>query len=123
LFRSTGRLWEHLRCRHSIVPDPAFLDGIADGGQETISTPPAIQGNRTVQLDKDGRATGILSFYLKTPARSNVRVSFDFGPWARYGFVKEVFVRDVNGNVSGGKVEQMTRTSASANPIACTWKS
>ncbi len=80
--------------------------GSQTGGQETIATPPAIQGNRTVQLDKDGRATGILSFYLKTPARSNVKVSFDFGPWARYGFVKEVFVRDVNGNVSGGKVEQ-----------------
>ena len=65
-------------------------------------TPSPIQGNRTAQLDKDGRAYGMFSFYLKPPGDVNVRVTFDFGPWAQYGLMKKVMVRDVNGNVMGG---------------------
>ncbi len=71
-----------------------------------FGSPVPINNERTKQKSKDGRASGILSFHLKSPGDVSVNVPIDFGPWARYGHVKQAMIHDVNGYVMGGYVEQ-----------------
>ena len=81
-----------------------------------FGAPVPINNERTKQKDKDGRASGILSFYLKSSGDVSVNMPIDFGPWARYGYVKQAMIHDVNGYVMGGYTEQDDKDIRMAGP-------
>ena len=64
---------------------------------------PSIMGERSTGLKKGGPSDEvILNYWLTVPTYADAGQSFDYGPWADYGYVEKIMMWDVNGYAMGG---------------------
>jgi hypothetical protein len=85
---------------------------LAQGGEDPtgFNAPPPIMDERSGGLKKDEMSGGarILNYWLTVPGDVRIGQTFDYGPWANYGYVEKAMMWDVNGYVMGG----YTKTTA-----------